>query len=118
MDQIIQEIEDYWQPKRPLFGEIGMSNEQDDKLNKLLGRQVSIAERTRIAKDLDNERLQIAAPYSPQAKEELKRRRHEERLLASREPFIAYARLSPRVSKNTVFGLNFLPGFWTRKYRL
>ena len=23
-----------------------------------------------------------------------------------------------RVSKNAVFGLNFLPGFWTRKYRL
>ena len=23
-----------------------------------------------------------------------------------------------RVSKNAVFGLNFLPGFWTREYRL
>lgn len=63
----------------------GMTNEQDDKLNKLLGRQGSIAERTRMAKDLDDIRLQTAAPYSPQAKEELERRRHE-RLLASREP--------------------------------
>ncbi len=64
-----------------------MTNEQDDKLNKLLGRQGSIAERTRMAKDLDDYRLQTAAPYSPQAKEELERRRHE-RLMASREPVI------------------------------
>ena len=62
-------------------------NEQDDKLNKLLGRKGSIAERTKMAKDLDDDRLQTAAPYSPQAKEELERRRHE-RLLASREPVI------------------------------
>ena len=26
--------------------------------------------------------------------------------------------VSTRVSKNAVFGLNFLPGFWTRQYRL
>jgi hypothetical protein len=71
-----------------------MPNEQDDKLNKLLGRQGSIVERTRMAKELDDDRLQIAAPYSPQAKEELERRRHES-LLASRVPLIAYARLSP-----------------------
>ncbi|MBI4487902.1 MAG: hypothetical protein HY694_02350 [Deltaproteobacteria bacterium] len=64
-----------------------MTNEQDDKLNKLLGRQGSIAERTRMAKDLDDDRLQTGAPYSPQAKEELERRRHE-RLVASREPVI------------------------------
>lgn len=71
-----------------------MPNEQDDKLNKLLGRQGSIAERTRIAKDLDDEKLQMVAPYSPQAKEELERRRYD-RLLASRAPFMTYARLSP-----------------------
>jgi hypothetical protein len=69
-------------------------DEQHDILNKLLGRQGSIAERTRMAKELDDDRLQIAAPYSPQAKEELERRRHES-LLASRVPFITYARLSP-----------------------
>lgn len=59
-----------------------MANEQDDKLNKLLARQGSIAERTKSARELDDDRLQTAAPYSPQAKEELERRRHE-RLLAS-----------------------------------
>ena len=59
-----------------------MPNENQDKLNKLLGRQGSIAERTRIAKELDDDQLQIAAPYSPQGKEELERRRHE-RLLTS-----------------------------------
>jgi len=52
-----------------------MSNEQDDKLNRLLGRQGSIAERTAMAKELDDDKLQTAAPYSPQAKEELERRR-------------------------------------------
>src|SRR5438309_11588187 len=77
-----------------VLGEIGMSNEQHDKLNKLFGRQGSIIERTRIAKELDDDSLQIAAPYSPQAEKELERRRYE-RLLASREPFITYARLSP-----------------------
>lgn len=69
-----------------------MTNEQDDRLNKLLGRQGSIAERTRMAKELDDDSLQIAAPYIPQAKEELERRRHES-LLVSR--VITYARLSP-----------------------
>ena len=59
-----------------------MQNEDDDKLNKLLARRGSIAERTKIAKELDDNRLQIAAPYSPQAKEELEKRRHE-RLLAA-----------------------------------
>jgi hypothetical protein len=63
------------------------NEEQDDKLNKLLGRKGSIANRARMAKDLDDDRLQIAAPYSPEAKEELERRRHE-RLLASRESVI------------------------------
>lgn len=71
-----------------------MTNEQDDKLNKLLGHQGSINERARIAKELDDDRLQRAAPYSSEAKEEQDRRRHE-RLLASRAPFINYARLSP-----------------------
>jgi hypothetical protein len=62
-----------------------MRNEQDDKLNKLLGRQGSIAERTRIAKELDDDRLQTAAPYSPQAKEEIERRRHERLLISVRD---------------------------------
>jgi hypothetical protein len=71
-----------------------MTNEQEDKLNKLLGRQGSINEQARIAKELDDDRLQRAAPYNSHAKEELKRRRHD-RLLASRAPFITDARLSP-----------------------
>lgn len=62
--------------------EKGMSNKQDDRLNKLLGRDGSIAERNRLAKELDEDSLQLAAPYSPEAKEELERRRHE-RLVAS-----------------------------------
>jgi hypothetical protein len=49
--------------------------EQDEKLNRLLHGQGSIAHRTQLAKELDDDRLQIAAPYSPQAKEELERRR-------------------------------------------
>ena len=60
-----------------------MQNEDDDKLNKLLARQGSIAERTKIAKELDDDRLQRAAPYSPQAKEELEKRRHERMLAAA-----------------------------------
>ena len=60
-----------------------MQNEDDDKLNKLLARRGSIAERTKIAKELDDNRLQIAAPYSPQAKEELEKRRHERMLAAA-----------------------------------
>ena len=63
-----------------------MPNEQDDRLNKLLGRQGSIAERTKMAKELDDERLQMAAPYSPQAKEELERRRHGRLLASVRDP--------------------------------
>lgn len=51
-------------------------------MNRLLGRQGSIAERTKIAKELDDDSLQMAAPYSPQASQELERRRHE-RLVAS-----------------------------------
>ena len=59
-----------------------MPKEQDDSLNKLLGGQGSIAERTKMAKELGDDRLQMAAPYSQQAKEELDRRRHV-RLVAS-----------------------------------
>lgn len=59
-----------------------MPNEQDNKLGRLLGRQGSIAERTKAAKELDDDRLQMAAPYSLQAKQELERRQHE-RLVAS-----------------------------------
>lgn len=63
-----------------------MPKEQDDSLNKLLGRQGSIAERTKMAKELDDDRLQMAAPYSPQAKEELKRRRHGRLVASVRDP--------------------------------
>jgi diguanylate cyclase (GGDEF)-like protein len=62
-----------------------MSDELDDKLNKLLHREGSIAARTKLAQELDDERLQIAAPYIPQAKEELERRRHERLLAATRK---------------------------------
>lgn len=63
-----------------------MPNEQDDRLNKLLGRQGSIAERTKMAKELDDDRLQMAAPHSPQAKEELERRRHDRLVASVRDP--------------------------------
>jgi len=42
-----------------------------------LGRQGSIAERHRIARELDDDQLQRAAPHSAEAKEELERRRHD-----------------------------------------
>lgn len=52
-------------------------NEQDEKLNKLLGQSGSLAEKTRLASELDDNRLQIAASHSNYAKEELERRRTE-----------------------------------------
>jgi len=61
-----------------------MQNEDDDRLNALLMKRGSITERTKIAKELDDDRLQTAAPYSKQAKEELERRRHESLLEATR----------------------------------
>jgi hypothetical protein len=65
-----------------------MSNEQDDKLNRLLHRQGSMAERTRLAKELDPERLQLAAAAScPQAKEEIEHRRAERALQANNQWF-------------------------------
>lgn len=63
-----------------------MPEGKDDRLNKLLGGQGSIADRVRLAKELDDESLQKAAPYSPQAKEELERRRHERLVAAVRGP--------------------------------
>jgi len=61
-----------------------MQNEQHEKLNRLLGRQGSIAERDRITKELDDDKLQTAAQYSQQAKEELERRRAERALHTSK----------------------------------
>lgn len=46
----------------------------------------AVAARTKLARELDDDRLQIAAPYIPQAKEELKRRRHEGVLASARKP--------------------------------
>lgn len=54
-----------------------MRSEQDEKLNRLLGNQGSVAEQTRFTRELDDERLQIAVPHSRFAKEELERRRTE-----------------------------------------
>ena len=63
-----------------------MSSENHDKLNRLLGRQGSLVERFKLARELDDDLLQIAASANiPQAKEELERRRHE-RLLAAGAP--------------------------------
>jgi hypothetical protein len=45
------------------------------QVNQLLTGKGSIVDRTRIARGLDDESLQLAAPYSAQAKEELERRR-------------------------------------------
>ena len=61
-----------------------VQTEQDEKLNSLLREQGSIAEKTRIASELDDDKLQIAAPYSRQAKVELERRRAELALQAHR----------------------------------
>jgi hypothetical protein len=52
-----------------------MQNEQDEKLNRLLREEGSVAEKTRFATELDDQRLQSAALYSRYAEEELKRRR-------------------------------------------
>lgn len=62
-----------------------MQNEDDGKSNKLISGRGSIAERTKLAKELDDDRLQRAAPYSAEAKEELERRRHERLLTTARD---------------------------------
>jgi diguanylate cyclase (GGDEF)-like protein len=72
-----------------------MPSEQDDRLNKLLGNRGSIAERSKIARELDDDALQMAAPYSRQAKEELERRRHEQ-LLEGRQPTITTRELEQK----------------------
>ena len=54
-----------------------MENDQDEKLNRLLREEGSVAEKTRIATELDDQRLQSAVPHSRYAKEELERRRAE-----------------------------------------
>ena len=60
-----------------------MENEQDKKLNRLIAEQGSVAEKTRIARELDDERLQMAAAVgSRYASEELERRRAERALQA------------------------------------
>jgi diguanylate cyclase (GGDEF)-like protein len=69
-----------------------MRSEQDDKLNKLLAAQVSIAERTKIATELDDYRLQIAATRSREAQIELERRRHLQLLEAARPAVAANER--------------------------
>ena len=56
-----------------------MANEQDDKLNKLLARQGSIAERTKSARELDDDRLQIAAAYGDTLGKVIERANREER---------------------------------------
>lgn len=61
-----------------------MQNEQHKKLNRLLGGQGSIAERVRIAKELDDDKLQTAALYSQEAEKELERRRAERALHTSK----------------------------------
>jgi len=73
-----------------------MQNEDDDKLNTLLTGRGSIAERTKIAKELDDDRLQTAAPYSKQAKEELERRRHERLLEATKRSMPGVRTPEPR----------------------
>lgn len=60
-----------------------MSNESHDKLNKLLGRQGSLAARYKLAQELNDEDLEKAASAgNSQAMEVQKRKRHE-RLLAA-----------------------------------
>jgi len=61
-----------------------MQNDQNEKLNKLLREEGSVADKTRIAKELDDDRLQMAAARSRYAKEELERRRAERALHAQR----------------------------------
>lgn len=63
-----------------------MSDDRNAKLNKLLHREGSVATLTQLAQELDDEALQIAAPYVAQAKEELERRRHERLVASMRKP--------------------------------
>jgi diguanylate cyclase (GGDEF)-like protein len=65
-----------------------MPGEPKDKVNQLIGRRGSIIERDRIARELDDDQLQIAAPYSSQAQQELDRRRHERLLEGKQSPTI------------------------------
>ena len=65
--------------------ETAMANENDDTVNRLIAGCGSVAERVRLAEKLDDEKLRIAAPYSPQAKEELTRRQQDRLLSAVQE---------------------------------
>lgn len=58
------------------------SDESHEQLNRLLRGEGSVAEKTRIAKALDDEQLQMAAPHSRYAKEEVERRRADRALQA------------------------------------
>ncbi|MBI3375453.1 MAG: hypothetical protein HY017_27365 [Betaproteobacteria bacterium] len=58
------------------------SHEPNEQLNKLLRGEGSVAEKTRTARALDDEQLQMAAPHSKYAKEELERRRADRALQA------------------------------------
>ena len=52
-----------------------MDQDQDEKLNRLLREEGSVAEKTRIASELDDDHLRIGALHSKYAKEELENRR-------------------------------------------
>ncbi len=54
---------------------MGTQDEQNEKANKLLRGEGSIAQKTQWAKELDDEHLQMVAPRSGYAKEESERRR-------------------------------------------
>ncbi len=64
------------------------SHEPDEQLNKLLRGEGSVAEKTRTAKLLDDDQLQMAAPHSKYAKEELERRRADRLLQAQNRWYI------------------------------
>lgn len=62
--------------------DVGTQDEQNEKANKLLRGEGSVAQKTQWAKELDDEHLQMIAPHSKYAKEELERRRAERALQA------------------------------------
>jgi len=77
-----------------------------EKLNKLLAGQGSFAERARMARELDDETLILAASRSPQAKEELDRRRHEQ-MIAGTQASTTVTFLSGEMLPLTRDGLDF-----------
>jgi len=78
---LARDIWPLWTQRQP--SSFVMENEQNKKLNSLIAEQGSVAEKTRIASELPDEQLQMAAAArSRYASKELERRRAEQALQA------------------------------------